>query len=231
VVWVESLAHLGRETGGVRGVIFSNELLDAFPVRRFAWNKSAECWFEWLVSGDESGFYSVSGPPLAETEGKLDLEWVPTELQPHLPDGYVVETSRPAMEWWSAAAGILQQGWLLTFDYGFEDEDALLPERSAGTLRAYRRHHLESDLLAEPGMQDLTAHVNFSRIIEAGERKGLKTGVFSEQGRYLTRLFQSAMESPWAAEFSTPENIRRFRTLIHPDHFGRSFHALVQHRG
>ncbi len=122
VRWVRTLEELAQQTGGVRGVIFSNELLDAFPVRRFAWNKPAKCWFEWLVSGDESGFYSVSGSPLADPEVASELGWIPTELTPHLPDGYLVETCRPAMEWWSAAAGTLQQGWLLTFDYGLSRE-------------------------------------------------------------------------------------------------------------
>lgn len=230
VKWVATLDELSKQIGGVSGVIFSNELLDAFPVRRFAWNRAEKRWFEWLVSGDESDFYSVSGPLLADAEVEAELGWVPADLEPHLPDGYVVEISSDAREWWSRAAATLREGWLMTVDYGFDDSCAVQPERTNGTLRAYRRHQVESDLLADPGEQDLTAHVNFSRIIEAGERGGLRTETFAEQGRFLSQVFQKAMDSPWAERFSTPENVRGFRTLIHPDHFGRLFHALVQRR-
>jgi SAM-dependent MidA family methyltransferase len=230
VCWIESLDQLAEDTGGVHGVIFSNELLDAFPVRRFAWNRAEGRWFEWQVSGDESRFFSVSGPPLTPEEAACELDWVPRELEPHLPDGYVVETSPAALEWWHRAAQTLKRGHLMTVDYGFDDAGALQPERTDGTLRTYRRHRVGTDLLRDPGEQDLTAHVNFSRIIQAGECAGMRTEAFVEQGRFLSQVLQAALDSPWVEKFSTPENVRSFRTLIHPDHFGRLFHVLIQRR-
>ena len=76
---------------------------------------------------------------------------------------------RCAEAWWGRAANVLQSGKLLTIDYGLETEQFFAPERNQGTLRAYYRHHLTTDLLANLGEQDLTAQVNFTRIRAAGE--------------------------------------------------------------
>ena len=98
------------------------------------------------------------------------------------------------------------------------------PERTRGTLRAYRGHVVSDDLLASPGEQDLTAHVNFAVLQAAGEAAGLRTVELSSQERFLARV---AAELPpdWPAE-----RTRQLRTLVHPGHLGRAFRVLVQER-
>ncbi len=206
----------------VSGVIFSNELLDAFPIRRHGWDAVAQQWFEWGVGWSGERFVWVklpaSTPPVRLSE-----------LEPVLPDGYVVEHSPGAEAWWREAVGALGRGRLLAIDYGFTTEEQFSPARTKGTLRAYAQHHVGDDVLAHPGEQDLTAHVNFSAIRSAGEAAGLSTEAFTTQTRFLTQILAKTQGSksfgPWDAA-----RTRQFQTLTHPEHLGRSFRVLIQHQ-
>jgi SAM-dependent MidA family methyltransferase len=155
---------------------------------------------------------------------------VPAELLDVLPDGFTVEVSPAAQAWWRDAASALRWGKLLTLDYGLAAEEFFTPGRTDGTLRAYHRHKLVADVLAQPGEQDITAHVNFSAIQAAGEAAGLRTDVFQTQSAFLTGIVKRAWED--ASGFGTwlPAHTRQFQTLTHPEHLGRSFRALVQAR-
>lgn len=196
------------------GIIFSNELLDAFPVQRFGWDAGLRNWFEWGVDIQNGKLVWTKLRPAA-------VEGIPAELLEHLPDGFIFERAPRAERWWENAAASLQRGMLLAFDYGFELEELL--QRPSGTLRAYKDHRLVEDLLANPGEQDLTAHVNFTGIKAAGERAGLETFVFERQGQFLTRVLAQLPLPEWtAAERS------QFQTLTHPAHLGSKFRVLAQ---
>jgi SAM-dependent MidA family methyltransferase len=207
-----------------RGLIFSNELLDAFPVHRFGWDAANKKWFEWGVTqaGDVFGWERI--PPTASVQGLC-----PPELAAVLPDNYTLETCPAAEAWWRAAAGQLAQGRLLALDYGLAGDERFSPARPQGTLRAYRQHRLSGDLLANPGEQDLTAHVNFSAVQAAGEAVGLRTDQFCTQPQFLTRILQSALAEKSFAPM-TAKQVRQFQMLTHPDHLGRAFRVLVQER-
>ena len=155
---------------------------------------------------------------------------LPAELMAVLPDGFTTEICPAAAEWWRQAAVALKRGWLLTLDYGLTAEQFLGPERAHGTLRAYSRHQPSADLLARPGEQDLTAHVNLTALQEAGESAGLKTeGVFA-QGEFLTRIVQANWQDKSGLAEWTPARTRQFQTLTHPEHLGRRFKLLLQTR-
>jgi SAM-dependent MidA family methyltransferase len=117
----------------------------------------------------------------------------------------------------------------MTIDYGMTADEFVLPERKEGSLRGYYRHHPTSDLLANPGEQDLTAHVNFSALIAAGEASGLKTVKFETQAQFLTKIFSQAWKGETTASWDAAR-ARQFQTLTHPEHLGRSFRLLVQSR-
>ena len=155
---------------------------------------------------------------------------MPAELLAALPDGYTIEICPEAAVWWQQAAGKLHTGKLLTIDYGFPAEHFFTPERRHGTLRAYHRHHANSDLLAHPGEQDLTAHVNFTALQRAGEAAGLQTEGLYSQERFLTGIAGRT----WSPEAHfgewTSARKRQFQTLTHPEHLGRPFSVLVQKR-
>jgi len=229
VRWASDWVELRNSTSDGFTVVFSNELLDAMPVRRFGWDAKEHEWFEWGVGveGDRCVWKRLKG---ADALAVRHLPSSP-ELLAVLPDGYIVEASPAAEQWWQQAAQHLSHGKLLTFDYGFGAADALLPERTGGTLRAYRDHKLADDILADPGEQDITAHVNFPRMESLGVAAGLVTESFETQGRYLTQIAAEAWKADSGFGTWDQKSTRQFQTLTHPEHLGRSFRVLVQSRG
>ena len=223
ITWYRDLPDLRQRVGKFSGVLYSNELLDAFPVRRLGWNSREKTWFEWGVKLEAEKF-SWTRLPLVAIPPLLNL---PDELLRLLPDGYTVEFCPSAAAWWHEASGMLTAGKLIAIDYGFTDAEVFSPARTRGTLRAYRRHHVSDDLLADPGEQDLTAHVNFSALQKAGESAGLKTEIFSPQPRFLTRILERALRQGAVAELDA-KRIRQFQTLTHPEHLGHAFSVLIQ---
>jgi SAM-dependent MidA family methyltransferase len=218
VRWASDWSELNE---GVNGVIFSNELLDAFPIHQIEWNAQEQRWFERGVGWNGLRFvWQIVDSPLPEYLTP-DL---PNELLQVLPTRFVIETCPTAANWWSRAASTLRGGKLMTFDYGLTWDEKLAPERAGGTLRGYRNHRLQPDLLADPGEQDLTAHVDFTALKLAGESAGLQTEIFSSQADFLTSIVPTDL-SDWPAALR-----RQLQTLIHPEHLGKAFRVLVQQR-
>lgn len=210
----------------VHGIIFSNELLDSMPVRRLGWDATQRSWFEWGVTVKEGQLVWARLPKTIH-DSPFTIH-TPPELLAVLPDGFTVEVCPTAEAWWRDAANALHGGKLLTIDYGLNAEEFLTPERKNGTLRGYHRHRLSDDVLADPGEQDITAHVNFTALQSAGEIVGLRTEGIQTQARFLTDIARRAWYDgsgfgPWTANHS-----RQFQTLTHPEHLGRAFRVLVQ---
>jgi SAM-dependent MidA family methyltransferase len=222
VRWFAGFENLKLKTQNskIHGVVFSNELLDAFPVHRYGWDAKNKKWFEWgvAVEGEKFVWRKMYDSQFAIHNSQLESV---------LPDGYIVETSPAAENWWRAAAAILDRGKLVAIDYGFTADEQFSPARTNGTLRAYFQHHVSGDLLANVGEQDLTAHVNFSAIQKAGEEAGLKTECFSTQPKFLTEILKTQLANP---DSQFPISPRQFQTLTHPEHLGRAFRVLVQGR-
>jgi len=206
----------------VHGFIFSNEFLDALPVHPFAWNASLHSWEEMgvLLTGDEFGWTTLPTPGLPPPQ-------FPEALLEVLPDGCIVELSPEAQRWWRDCADALVRGKLMAIDYGGTFEELISPGRNNGTLRAYSHHRVSKVVLANPGEQDITAHVNFSEVQRVGEAVGLKTEVFTSQSQFLTTI---ARELWTRTGVWPPQQVRQFQTLTHPEHLGRPFRVLVQSR-
>ncbi len=241
VRWIASLSELAAapHSPGLNGVLFANELLDAFPMHRLGWDRTAHRWFEWGVrcEGDDfvwerlqlgEQFRVSSSEYRVACAGLANLN---PDLLAVLPDGFTTEIAPAATAWWRQAAECLRRGRLLTLDYGLDAEQFFTPGRAGGTLRAYHRHQVSADLLVHPGEQDLTAQVNFTALAEAGEAAGLHADGRLSQAQFLTRI----AEKTWVphAHFSewTPARTRQFQTLTHPEHLGRPFQVLLQVRG
>jgi len=224
VRWIEGLED---QVPTINGVIFSNELLDAMPVNRLGWNAKQRTWFEWNVAW-EAGQFIWQKSSLAVLPEQF--HWLPDELLAVLPDGFTTEINPFAENWWSRAAKALHSGRLLTLDYGFKAEEFFAAQRVEGTLRAYRRHRNSVDLLADAGEQDLTAHVNFTQIQNAGTAAGLRTELFSSQAEFIVGIAkrfwaEAELQGAWP-----PQRNRELQTLMHPEHLGRAFRVLVQMR-
>ena len=230
--WLDHVSELPRQ--GVNGIVFANELLDAFPICRLGWHAATQEWFEWGVKIHLDQFAWQRMPirdpaKLAEELRRAGMN-LPAEVKAALPDGFTVDFCPAAGTWWHQAATSLQSGRLLTIDYGATARELCTPERPHGTLRAYRQHHLSPDPLANPGEQDLTAHINFTQLQAAGEDVGLQTEGLFPQAQFLTRIVERIWQEGSPARRWTPAQFRQFKTLTHPEHLGSAFQALVQSR-
>jgi SAM-dependent MidA family methyltransferase len=211
------------------GIIFSNELLDSFPVHRVVMRDGR--LFEMYVGLSDTGdFVWVEKEPstlrLAEHFKRASV--VPVE-------GQIAEVNLEAEDWTARAAALLKKGYLITVDYGAEAYELYgTPQRSGGTLRAFRSHRLAPDLLARPGEQDLTATVNWTQIRQAGEASGLCTVSFERQDQFLLRaglldqLELMTKDAPGEAEALLLRTSAR--EMILPDGLSTSFQVLVQNR-
>ena len=231
VRWIDDIAALQGTLQSSCTVIFSNELLDAMPLHRLIWDAMARKWFEWGVALENGSFAWTRLGDAGNLISRFTFQGIELEkLSDVLPDGFTVEVSPAAERWWRKAAGVLKSGKLMTIDYGLAAEEFFTPERKDGTLRAYRAHHFINDVLANPGEQDITAHVNFSAIQNAGETAGLKTDAYVSQAKFLTGIAEQTWKHPDMFGDWTPVRTRQFQTLTHPEHLGRPFRVLVQSR-
>jgi SAM-dependent MidA family methyltransferase len=211
-------------------VVFSNELLDAFPVHRVTMRGGA--LREAYVGLSEGGgdFVFVEGEPSTPRLAKHFRRSGVT-----LAEGQTAEVNLDAGEWLRRAAEIVGRGFVVTVDYG--DEAAGLygaPQRRSGTLRAFRRHELVEDVLRDPGEQDLTTTVNWTQAVADGEAAGLKTVSLERLDAFLLRaglLEQLELESEHASGEAELAALRLdAREMILPGGMASSFQVLVQRK-
>jgi SAM-dependent MidA family methyltransferase len=228
------------------GCIVSNELVDALPAHVI--EKRGDMLAEVYVALDRAGgrLVELLGPPSStEVAGYLDRFGVTWRT---FPDGWRAEVCLAAETWLRAIAGLVRRGFVLTIDYGASARRLYSRDRRRGTLMAYTHHQLGERTLANPGAQDLTAHVNFSALAKAGRFAGLRTAGLTTQADLLERLGirdEAAAVTSWrapgvdaatATSQSALEYLRRssqraaVRVLLDPARLG-GFKALVQHRG
>ncbi|MCS1414623.1 MAG: hypothetical protein M2R46_02347 [Verrucomicrobia subdivision 3 bacterium] len=226
--WTQSWED--HQQKSVSGVIFSNELIDAFPVDRIRWNAFSRQWQVCGITVNDGNLEWCLMPQSCGRSSPTVFSEVSDELFDHLPDGFTTEISPTAVNWWQQAASKIGNGYLMTIDYALTAPEFFAPHRHQGTLRAYSRHHQNPDLLANPGRQDLTSHVNYTAVQEAGELAGLETVGILSQERFLTNIFQCLLKNDRLSSLMTPSRVRQFQSLVHPYHFGRSFSVLIQRR-
>lgn len=159
------------------GVILGNEVLDAMPVRLFA--RRDGVWRERGVN--------VSAEALRWAERELDAAGVPAALHrvPAAAGDYLTETHEAAEAFTRTVATLLGRGAVLLFDYGFPAHEYYHPQRDGGTLMCHFRHRAHPDALLYPGLQDITAHVDFSGIAGAAEDAGAELFGYASQARFL----------------------------------------------
>ena len=208
-------------------IIFSNELLDAFPVHRVAM-RGGELREMCVGVGEGDSFVRVeqrlSTPRIAEHFARLNIE--PAE-------GHSAEVNLGAEEWMKSAARIVGRGFIVSVDDGDEAERLFrAPHRREGTLRALRGHELTEDVLQGPGEQDLTTTINWTHVRAVGEGAGLETIALERLDSFLLRaglLEQLERETEEAADEAEVATLRLdAREMILPGGMASHFQVLVQ---
>jgi SAM-dependent MidA family methyltransferase len=173
-VWLDALPER------FAGVVVANELLDAMPVDIVAWR--GEAIFSRGVALAEDGCFTWSERPAS---GALLAAASEIGEQCQLPPGYESEIGLASRAWTAEWGHRLESGLLLLIDYGFPRHEFYHPQRGRGTLMCHYRHHAHPDPFYLPGLQDVTAHVDFTAIAAAADAAGLDVMGYASQGRFL----------------------------------------------
>lgn len=200
VEWLDGLPG-----SGWHGVVLGNELLDAMPVHRF--RRTADAWQELFVERSGVGFAdrwaAPSSPGLAPA---LAAIW-PADAPPAT--GYSSEVNLRLAPWLRAVSAALGRGYLLLIDYGYTGHEYYHPERAQGTLVCHFRHRVYSDPYRLPGLQDMTANVDFSALARAGRAAGMALAGFTTQAHFL---IDTGLDELIGA--SDPSDMRRHLALV-----------------
>ncbi|MCB1824356.1 MAG: SAM-dependent methyltransferase [Candidatus Competibacteraceae bacterium] len=224
VVWLEALPD-----PDLRGVVLGNEVLDALPVERFRvtgagprrlavnWNGTGLNW----VEGDEDPEVTAAVAGIEQALG-----W-------RLPSGYASEYVPHLDAWLRAIAGTLAAGALLFVDYGYPRRDYYHPERAAGTLLCHYRHRVHDDPLILPGLQDITASVDFTAVADAALAAGLEVAGYTAQNYFLfgCGLMELLAEADSTDTLRYLEQTRQVKLLTLPGEMGERFQAIALTRG
>jgi len=171
--WADRVEWLDRLPARIEGVVVGNEVLDAMPVQLL--QRTGGVWHERGVALDAQGQFAWADRP--------------TDLRPPVPiDGthdYLTEIHPQAEGFLRTLAAHLARGVALLIDYGFPEGEYYHPQRHMGTLVCHRAHQVDSDPLADVGLKDLTAHVNFTGVALAAQDAGLGVLGYTSQGHFL----------------------------------------------
>jgi SAM-dependent MidA family methyltransferase len=214
------------ETTSGAGIVFTNELIDAFPVHRVILRGGV--LRELYVALEDGRFVWIDGAleeAVADYCGRIDLE---------LREGQIAEINLAAEQFIERSARLFDRGYLITVDYGAERDELLSsPDRFAGTLRAFRRHQMLDDPLATPGDQDLTTTIDWTQVMEAGQRAGLRTLRLDRLDQFLLNEGLSLLGQIASSTANASESTRLLasaRELILPTGLAASFQVCIQEK-
>lgn len=209
-------------------LVISNELFDALPFARLVMRgeRLHELWV---------------------TERNGELDWTEREADPvyasyfaergiALDDGQFADVSLDWQRLYAAICRFVDRGLIVTLDYGLPESRLFRGRlRRFGTAAAYARHRVSRDLLASPGEQDVTAHINFSDLQRAGEQNGFDTLFFDIQAKFLLSLgaheHELLLPDEQVDSLELREQREEAKRLILPDGIGEDIRVLVQGRG
>ncbi|MEN8217727.1 MAG: SAM-dependent methyltransferase [Pseudomonadota bacterium] len=220
VQWLENLP-----SQPLHGVILANEVLDAMPVRRFRLDEQGVS--EFYVGLSETAFAWQTLPTRDDS-----LRAAVETLRPTLPVGYVSEMNLALPAWIQSVAEILASGMLLLIDYGFPSREYYHHQRDQGTLMCHYRHHAHGDPLILVGLQDITAHINFTVVAEAAHAAELQVSGYTNQAHFLLACglpeLLSALDPNDHKNYL--QQTQQAKSLILPSEMGEFFKVMALSR-
>ena len=209
------------------GVLFANEVIDALPTPRFTLRDGEV--MEEHVALDGDGRFVRSDRP-ADPLMAAAVRHVERYLETLFAEGYRSELLPQLPYWIQAVAGGLRSGAMLFVDYGYSRREYYQHDRSDGTVRAFYRHRMHGDVLRWPGLQDLTASVDFTALAEAGTGAGFDLAGYCSQASFLLGngldllLAEAESRSDEVGQLRLRQEVKR---LTMPEHMGERFQAMA----
>lgn len=217
VQWLESLPDV------FEGFIIANEVLDAIPVHLIH-RKNGDIFERGVKVVDEELQWD-DRPLTPETNPALYTEAIALEL----PDHYTTEICLAAKGLMTSLGKMLQKGAILMIDYGFSAQTYYHPQRHEGTLMCHYQQYAHADPLINVGLQDITAHVNFTQVAQAAVDAGLEMTGFSNQATFLINAGILAL-----MEQVNPANVTQYapmasavQKLLSPAEMGELFNVIM----
>ncbi len=216
VAWLERLPEK------FDGLVLANELLDALPVQLVRWR--GEAVFERgvaLAGGDFVWRDRPASGRLLDKAQAIASEYL-------LPHDYVSEIGLAAADWTAAWAERIGRGALLLIDYGFPRHEYYHPQRASGTLMCHYRHHAHGEPFYLPGLQDITAHVDFTAIVEAGFDAGLEFLGYTSQAAFLLNCGLTEVLARESVDSNAyRKNAQAAQKLVGPAEMGELFKVVA----
>jgi SAM-dependent MidA family methyltransferase len=208
------------------GVVLANEVLDALPVQRFRWYSDRVEELGVVNHGAGFGWVARADAALAAVGARLKGARPWTE-------GYVSEYCRRLPDWTHSVTRCLRAGAVLWFDYGLPRAQYYLAERSSGTLLCHIQQRAHDDPFLYPGLQDITAWVDFTLLAEASRPAGFDLAGFTTQSYFLAGLGidQEMQRLAGASGRQHARLANQARQLMLPGEMGERFKAMVWLRG
>ena len=223
VEWIDTPA---REPW--RGALIANEVLDALPVQCFQWQDGQ--LVERGVALGPANWPEWKNRPAADAL-REEVARLRVDAGVAWPRGFASELCPQVGAWIGEVTRSMERGVALFVDYGLPRREYYHPHRKSGTLRCHYRQRAHEDPFAHPGMEDITAWVDFTRVAEAAESAGLEVMGYTTQAALLLGL---GIEAEVAAAPDEPTRIRRasvVRRLLMPEEMGETFKAIALGRG
>lgn len=222
VDWLDTLP------GCFEGVLIANEVLDAMPVQLVVKRKPG--WYELGVGCENGGFVFRERPVSEALEAAIALQIQDGAV---LPEGYVTEIHTHACAFVRTLAKMLttgKAGAAVLVDYGFPGHEYYHPERNAGTLMCHYRHHAHADPFFMPGLQDITAHIDFSAIAKVAEKQGLDILCYTDQASFLIGAGLTDLVQDFSIQLDSirmAPHMRTVQKLLSPAEMGELFKVMV----
>ena len=222
VTWLDELPH------AISGIVVANEVVDALPVSRFTIRDGEVIAMGVVASGD--GF--AWAPASASEALRSAVAVIESGLAGRLADGYTSEVCLELPAWVASIADSLQSGTFLAFDYGMSRREYYHPDRRDGTLTCHYRHRAHGDAFHLPGLQDITAWVDFTALADLADAAGLQVAGYATLGHFLLDAgIDGELASAAAPGLDDVERMRQARTLLLPGEMGERFKVLALGRG
>jgi SAM-dependent MidA family methyltransferase len=228
--WMDRISWLGEPpVDSWQGVFLANEVLDALTVERFCLDAGGIK--QMCVSGEPGGFSWIRGdcPQLLQKQ----VQALFTSLGQTPPDGYCSELNASLPAWLEAVTGSMKNGIALLIDYGYTRRDYYQPRRRDGTLICHYQHRAHNDPFLWPGLNDISASVDFTALAEAAGACGLDVSGYTTQAMFLLGC---GLENILAQTTSLSERQRlkvnnQVRSLTLPGEMGERFQVMALSRG